>query len=128
LGGGHQRPKIRKARRPRHRRQKMTLQKSYQWIAEERAVKKYVNCEVLNSYEVAKDGKYYWYEVILVDRAHPSVLADPNLSWIANQQRRVLRGLTAAGKRSRGILTRRGRGAEKLRPSARSEQSRRAGN
>ncbi|MFH0978913.1 MAG: 50S ribosomal protein L15e [Candidatus Woesearchaeota archaeon] len=126
--GGHMRPKIRKARRSRHKRQRMTLQKSYQWIAEERAAKKFINCEVLSSYELAKDGKHYWYEVILVDRAHPSILADPQLQWIANEKGRVYKGKTTAAKRSRGLLTRKGKGAEKLRPSARSEQRKRAEN
>jgi large subunit ribosomal protein L15e len=117
LRGGHQRPKIRKARRPRHRRHRMTLAKNYQQIAEERVQKKFVNCEVLNSYLLAQDGIYYWYEVILVDRAHPAILADPNLRWVAQKKGRVFRGQTAAGKRSRGILLRKGIGAEKLRPS-----------
>ncbi|MFH1510774.1 MAG: 50S ribosomal protein L15e [Candidatus Woesearchaeota archaeon] len=124
--GGHQRPSIRKARRPKHRRHRLVLQKSYQQIAEERTQRKYVNCEVLNSYFVCQDGFYDWYEVILVDRAHPSVIADPQLSWISEKKGRVYRGQTAAGKRSRGILTRKGLGAEKLRPSKRSEQSARA--
>ena len=43
---------------------KFTRRKSLQQIAEERVADKYPNCEVLNSYWVAKDGKYFWYEVI----------------------------------------------------------------
>lgn len=116
LRGGHKRPKIRKGRRPKHYRQKMVLHKSYQTIAEERAAKKFKNCEVLNSYLVAKDGMRYWYEIILVDRTHPAVLADKNLAGIAGQKGRTYRGLTASGKRTRGILTNKGKGAEKLRP------------
>jgi len=118
--GGHMRPKkiMLGGRRPKHMRRRMTLEKSYQQIAEERANIKYPNCEVLNSYWVAKDGKYYWYEVILVDKSHPSILADPDISWIAEKQHkgRVYRGLTSAGRKSRG-LRRKGKGAEKLRPS-----------
>ena len=124
--GGHVRPKIRKARRPKHRRHHMVLAKSYQQIAEERAASKYVNCEVLNSYMVAQDGLYYWYEIILVDRAHPAILSDPTLSWISEKKGRVFRGQTASGKRSRGILLRKGLGAEKLRPSKTKEQFLRA--
>jgi len=124
--GGRQRPKIRKGRRSKHSRRRKIVGKSYQWIAEERSSKKYVNCEVLNSYYVAEDGKFYWYEIILVDKAHPQILADKNLRWIAEKQhtRRVFRGLTAAGRRSRGLLTNKGMGAEKLRPSLRANQRR----
>ncbi len=120
LRGGRQRPKIRKGRRPKHFRRKKIVSKSYQQVAEERAVKKYTNLEVLNSYWVAKDGNYYWFEIILVDKLHPSILADKRISWIAEKQhtKRVFRGLTSAAKRTRG-LRRKGKGAEKIRPSQR---------
>lgn len=117
MRGGHFRPKIIGGRRPKNRRRMAIIGKSYQWIAEERTARRFPNCEVLNSYLVGKDGIYYWYEVILVDRAHPAILADPQLSWIPFHKGRVFRGLTGAGKRSRGILTNKGKGAEKLRPS-----------
>jgi large subunit ribosomal protein L15e len=115
----------RRATRPKRRRKtkkqmvsRKTPKKSLQWIAEERAARKYPNMEVLNSYWVGEDGKYKWFEVILVDRSHPSILSDPQLSGIAKQKGRVFRGLTSAGRKSRG-LRRRGRGAEKVRPSYR---------
>ena len=122
--GGRFRPKWDGGRRPKHFRHRKILGMSYQWIAEGRAGSKYVNCEVLNSYFVGKDGQYYWYEVIMVDKANPSVLADKNLACIAggSHNRRVVRGLTAAGKRSRGLLTHKGKGAEKLRPSLRANK------
>ncbi|MBW2993743.1 50S ribosomal protein L15e, partial [Candidatus Woesearchaeota archaeon] len=118
LRGGHKRPMIKKGRRPRNYSQRMDLDKSYQRIAEERANKKYPNCEVLNSYWVAKDGRYYWYEIILIDKAHPAIKADKNLCWIAerHQKGRVFRGLTSTGKKSRG-LKHKGKGFEKMRPS-----------
>jgi len=94
------------------------LRKSYKLIAEERANKKYPNCEVLNSYWVAKDGKHYWYEIILIDRDHPTVKADKSLSGVAKKRGRVFRGLTSAGKEMRG-LHHKGKGAEKARPSRR---------
>ncbi len=120
IRGGRQREKIVAARRPKHNRRRKNVGKSYQWIAEERAAKKYLNCEVLNSYYVADDGKHYWYEVILVDKNHPQILSDKNLSWIAEKQHkgRVYRGLTSAGRKSRGLLNK-GKGAEKIRPSLR---------
>lgn len=115
--GGRMRPKIRAGRRTKHFRQRFILAKSYQWIAEERVSRKFPNCEVLNSYEVAKDGTHYWFEVIMVDRADSSIVKDKALKFMATQRGRVNRGLTASGKRSRGILTHKGKGAEKLRPS-----------
>ena len=45
IRGGRQRPQIRKGRRSKHFGRKKIVNKSYQTIAEERAVKKYVNCE-----------------------------------------------------------------------------------
>ena len=114
--GGRLREKIRKARRSKHMRRKKIVNKNYQWVAEERAQKKYVNCTVLNSYYVGEDGNRLWYEVILVDRAHPVIMADPNINWICNKRGRAARGLTSAGRRSRGLLNK-GKGAEKLRPS-----------
>ena len=88
--------------------------KSYQTIAEERASKNYPNCEVLNSYYVAKDGKHYWYEVILIDRSHPAILKDKEASRIIKGKRRVQRGLTSSAKKSRG-LRKKGQGSEKTR-------------
>ena len=118
--GGRMRAKIRAGRRPKHFRRRKILAKNYQAVAEQRAAMKYPNCEVLNSYLVAKDGKYYWYEVILVDRAHPSIISDSRIAWIASSKHRgrASRGLTAAGKKARGLM-RKGIGAEKLRPSLR---------
>ena len=113
--GGHQRP-WKGGRSSKQMRVKLALRKSYQLIAEERANKKFVNCEVLNSYFVARDGKNAWYEIILVDRTHPAVAADERIAWIANQRGRVFRGLTPVGRRMRG-LGQKGKGAEKARPS-----------
>ncbi|MHC1624645.1 MAG: 50S ribosomal protein L15e [Methermicoccaceae archaeon] len=97
--------------------------KSIQWIAEERAARRFINMEVLNSYWVGEDGRYKWYEVILVDPNHPVILSDKDLSWIARDKHRVFRGRTSAGKKGRG-LHKRGKGTEKTRPSIRSHKSR----
>lgn len=116
--GGKSRPTIRSGRSSKHFGQRLTLKKSYQWVAEERAVKNYPNLEVLNSYKVGKDGIHYWFEVILVDPNHPEIKADKNISWISSGKHRgrVHRGLTSAGRKSRGLLGK-GRGHEKSRPS-----------
>ncbi|MBW3003896.1 50S ribosomal protein L15e [Candidatus Woesearchaeota archaeon] len=123
IRGGHERPHTLGGRRPKAQRHKLSLDKSYQQIAEERANKVYPNCEVLNSYVVAKDGQYYWFEIILVDRAHPAIVNDKNISWITKKRGRVFRGLTGAGAKSRG-LRRKGKGAEGLRPSKRAAHRR----
>jgi len=95
-----QRPTIRRGRRPKHMRRKKILNMSYQWIAEQRAQKHFVNCTVLNSYPVGEDGKYRWFEVILVDRSHPAIIADKNINWICSKKGRSARGLTSAAKKS----------------------------
>jgi len=115
--GGRKREKIRKGRRSKHFGRRLNLDKSYQSVAEERASKKYLNCEVLNSYYVGQDGYYFWYEVILVDKSHPQIIADKNINWIYRHKGRVFRGLTSASRKSRGLRSNKGKGAEKLRPS-----------
>jgi large subunit ribosomal protein L15e len=99
---------------------KITPSRSRQWLAEERTARKYPNLRVLGSYYIAEDGKNLWYEIILVDPAHPAIQADQRINWICDSKHkgRVFRGLTPAGKTSRG-LRHRGTGAEKLRPSIR---------
>ena len=99
---------------------KFKLAKSMKLIAEERANKKFPNLEVLNSYWIWEDGRYKWFEVIMVDPSHPAIQSDKNINWICSSTHRgrVYRGLTSAGKEVRG-LHHRGRGAEKLRPSRR---------
>ncbi|HEX2022002.1 MAG TPA: 50S ribosomal protein L15e, partial [Candidatus Thermoplasmatota archaeon] len=84
---------------------KITASKSIQRIAEERVQKHYPNMEVLNSYWVGEDGRHKYYEVILVDPAHPVILSDPKIRWIANpgNTNRVFRGKTSAGQRGRGL-------------------------
>ena len=116
--GGRMREQMKAGRRSKTMRRKKIVSKSYQTIAEERANKKFLNCEVLNSYYVAKDGLHYWYECVLIDRAHPSIKKDKRSGWVASGKHkgRVFRGLTSSGKRSRG-LHQKGKGVEKHRPS-----------
>ena len=117
--GGRRATRPNKGRKTRHMMvNRKTPGKNLQWIAEERANRKYPNMEVLNSYWVGEDGRYKWFEVILVDRDHPAVKSDRQLSWISRKRGRVYRGLTSAGRKARG-LRRKGRGAEKVRPSRR---------
>jgi large subunit ribosomal protein L15e len=113
-----------KGKRSKHSGVRLNLDKSYQVIAEQRSVKKYPNCEVLNSYYLANNGKYFWYEVILVDRAHPQILSDSRINWISRHKGRVHRGLTSAAKKSRGLRGK-GKGYEKMRPSKTANRNRR---
>lgn len=119
--GGLRKHRITGGRRPKRKGMKKKTQgKSLQRIAEERIAKKYPNLEVLNSYWVGEDGMHKYYEVIMVDSHHPVIKNDPKLNWITQgaQKGRAERGLTSAGKRGRG-LRRKGKGAEKVRPSSR---------
>ena len=104
---------------------KYTTGKNLRWIAEERAQKKFPNLEVLNSYKVFSDGKNWYYEVILVDPHHPVIKSDPKINWIcdSSNKKRVYRGKTSAGKKSRG-LHKKGWGSEKTRPSIRANKGR----
>jgi large subunit ribosomal protein L15e len=112
-----QRPKA--GRRPKRMGvKKFKPAKSLKLIAEERAARKFPNLEVLNSYWVGEDGRAKWFEIVMVDPDHPVIKADKDVNWICQKQHhgRVFRGLTSAGKKVRS-LRRKGRGAEKFRPS-----------
>jgi large subunit ribosomal protein L15e len=82
-----------------------TPKKSLQQIMEERVQKKYPNLEVLGSYEAGRDGRYKWFEVIMLDPKSPVIKKDKNLKWInsGKNRRRVHRGLTSSAKKSRGL-------------------------
>ncbi|MFC1723082.1 50S ribosomal protein L15e [Nanoarchaeota archaeon] len=121
--GGRKREQWAGGRRTKAQRRMKIVAKNYRRICEERVNKKYPNCEVLNSYWVAKDGRFYWYEVILVDRDHPQILKDKQLRFVTKpaNRGRVYRGLTSAGRKSRGLMHK-GKGAEKVRPSMRANK------
>ena len=103
---------------------KITMAKSTQRIAEERAAKHYPNLEVLNSYWIGEDGRYHFYEIIFVDPHHPAIIKDPKINWICHpaNKRRVLRGKTSAGQKGRGLMYK-GKGVEKIRPSIRANKN-----
>ena len=66
-------------------------------MAEEKASRKFANCEAIGSYKIAEDGKWHYFEVILVDRAHPSIVADKELWFVVTQKGRAERGKNYAG-------------------------------
>lgn len=117
--GGMRKQRPRSGRRPKRMGvKKFKPSKSLKLIGEERAGRKFPNCEVLNSYWVGEDGRSKWFEVILVDTSHPVIKSDERINWICQKQHhgRVFRSLTSAGKKVRS-LRHRGIGAEKVRPS-----------
>lgn len=93
---------------------KITPAKSLQRIAEERCSRKYPNMAALGSYWVGRDGSNKWFEVVLVDPDHPAVDIDA-------PKDAAFRGTTPAGKTGRGLRNK-GKGAEKVRPSLRSNK------
>lgn len=105
--GGRQRSRHKHGRKPRKQFVKKILKMSYQWVAELRASARYKNLEVLNSYYIGQDGKFFFYEVILVDPDKPEIKSDRNFAWIytGTHSGRVERGLTSAAKKSRGMRT-----------------------
>ncbi|MCK5594125.1 MAG: 50S ribosomal protein L15e [Candidatus Aenigmarchaeota archaeon] len=125
--GGRERSRDRAGRKPKKSGYKVyNPAKSLQWTGEEKVQRKYMNMEVVNSYYVAEDGRYKWFEVILVDPNHPAIQSDKDIGWITNpaSTRRVFRGKTGAGQKSRGLVRTKGRGAEKIRPSIRANKKR----
>lgn len=120
--GGRRKKRPNKGRRPKRMGvNKITPEKSKKVIAEERTGSKFPNLEVLNSYKVGEDGRYHYFEILMVDPDHPSIENDEDLNWTSDPSNtgRVFRGLTSAAKRCRGLTTK-GKGSENSRPSKRS--------
>ncbi len=105
--GGRRKPRPRSGRKPKRMGvKKIKPERNLRAIAETRAARKYPNVEVLNSYWVGEDGKYKYFEVILVDPHHPVIKSDPKINWITKpvHKGRAFRGLTSAGKKHRGLI------------------------
>ncbi|RYO86210.1 hypothetical protein DL766_003568 [Monosporascus sp. MC13-8B] len=83
----------------------LKYQRSLKATAEERVGRRCANLRVLNSYWINQDSTYKYYEVILVDPQHKAIRQDPRINWIVNpvHKHRECRGLTATGKKSRGL-------------------------
>lgn len=108
MKGGRRSPVKKAGRRSKRKTNLKILKMNYQWVAEQRAARKYKNLEVLNSYWIGQDGIYGFYEVILVDPNHPQIRSDNKIKWICNpaNKGRAFRGITSAGKKSRGLRAR----------------------
>lgn len=72
---------------------------------QERVGRKCGSLRVLNSYWVSEDTTYKFFEVILVDPFHKAIRNDPKINWLCKpvHKHREMRGLTSAGKSSRGL-------------------------
>lgn len=99
----------------------LKYQRSLKSTAEERVGRRCANLRVLNSYWVNQDSTYKYFEVILVDPQHKAIRTDSRINWIVKPvhkvsraklcsrlrliafQHREARGLTAIGKKSRGL-------------------------
>ena len=119
--GLRKRRKMRGGRKPSKSGRFYAYRKSLQSMAEERAARKFSNCEVLNSYFVGQDGSYKFFEAILIDRSHPAIANDPYYSQVLHNKGRVYRGLTSSGVKHRGMRMK-GFGTKRNRPSVRSSQ------
>ncbi|HEX5904962.1 MAG TPA: 50S ribosomal protein L15e [Candidatus Nitrosocosmicus sp.] len=78
--GGMRKQRPVSGRRPKHIgvvhiKQKISMKR----VAEKRVNEKYVNLKVMGSYLVYQDGMYSWFEVILVDPSHPSIIKDKEM-------------------------------------------------
>src|SRR3989338_5709943 len=118
--GGRKRTRHKHGRKSRKQHIRKILKMNYRWVAEIRAANKFVNLEVLNSYPIGKDGKHYFFEVIMVDPQRPEIKNDKDINWISRvtNRHRAHRGITSAGKKSRGLRTKSHN--MKVRPSLRS--------
>ncbi len=122
--GGHRRSRPNKARRTKRLHIRKNLRMNYKEIAESRVARKYNNMEVLNSYEVGKDGMNYFFEVILVDRSKAEIKSDKELgAFVKAPKKRALRGITSAGRKARGLRNSPVK-APKVRPSLRANKRR----
>ena len=96
--GMRKRPKPAGGRKPSKSGRFFSPGKSHRQMAEEKAARRYSNCEVLNSYWVGEDGQTTFFEVILVERDKPGVYENAKL-----RRGRAFRGLTSTGRKARGL-------------------------
>lgn len=122
--GGHKKTRPNKARRTKRLHIRKNLRMNYKEIAEQKVARKFSNMEVLNSYQIGKDGMHYFYEVILVDRSAPEIKSDKQLGdFVKAPKRRALRGISSAGRKARGLRHSAVK-APKVRPSLRANRRR----
>ncbi len=97
--GKRKRPKADGGRKPSKAGRFYARAKSLQSIAEERAARKFTNCEVINSYSVGQSGTHSFYEVILADRQNPALRKDKEYRNLVSKRGRAFRGMTSSGRK-----------------------------
>ena len=99
---------------------KLKFARNLRSCAEERVGKRVPELRVLNSYWVGQDGTFKYFEVICVDPTSNAIRNDPRINWIVApaHKHRELRGVTSAGRASRGLRVK-GNKSKSKRPSRR---------
>lgn len=78
--GGMRRQRPKAGRRPKHFGVVRIKQSdSMRKVSERRVAEKHPNMQVIGSYYLYKDGKYYWFECVLADKNHPAIFKDREL-------------------------------------------------
>ena len=78
--GGMRKQRPRGGRRPKHLGvTRIKADVSMKQVAERRVLERYPNMKLLGSYFLYKDGKHYWFEIILADPSHPRIAKDKEL-------------------------------------------------
>ncbi|MCL4127970.1 UNVERIFIED_CONTAM: hypothetical protein GTU68_025245 [Idotea baltica] len=79
--------------------------RNLQSLAEERCGRRLGGLTLLNSYWVAQDSTFKYFEVILLDPSRTSIRRDPRVNWVCSntQKHRELRGKTSKGRKHRGL-------------------------
>ncbi|CAJ0963884.1 unnamed protein product, partial [Mesorhabditis belari] len=80
-------------------------QRGHQAVAECRVGRLCGGLRVLSSYWIGQDSTYKFFEVVLIDPAHKAIRRNPDTQWITKpvHKHREMRGLTSAGRKSRGL-------------------------
>ena len=78
--GGMRKQRPRGGRRPKHLGvTRIKADVNMKQVAERRVLERHPNMKLLGSYFLYKDGKHYWFEVIIADPEHPRVAKDKEL-------------------------------------------------
>merc|ERR1711931_386398 len=79
--------------------------RNLQSLAEERAGRRLGGLRLLNSYWVAQDSTFKYFEMVMLDPMHRNIRRDASANWIVNaaHKHRELRGKTSAGRKHRGL-------------------------
>ena len=79
--GGMRKQRPRGGRRPKHLGvTRIKADDSMKKVAERRVMERYPNMSILGSYFIYKDGKHYWFEIIMADPNHPRIAKDKELN------------------------------------------------